>query len=353
MEEIKGKLLIKKLYETRDLTKDEWLYLLENRDEETVGYAKELANTVRRTYFKDTVYLRGLIEFTNYCHRHCLYCGIRSENEKAVRYRLTKEEILACCKEGYSLGYRTFVLQGGEDTYFTDDKVEEIVHAIYENYPDCAITLSMGERSKKAYERFYKAGAKRYLLRHETASKALYEKLHPHMSFEHRMSCLKDLKEIGYQVGAGFMVGVPGQTYLDLVEDLLFLKAFQPHMVGIGPFMPQKDTPLGHLPSGTVELTTFLLSLIRLMLPDVLLPSTTALATLHPNGREKGLQAGGNVVMPNLSPLSVRAKYALYDGKACTGEESAQCKKDLIEAIERAGFVVDLSIGNSPRSLNS
>lgn len=353
MKKNKGKLLIKKLYDTKDLAKAEWLYLLENRDEEIVEYAKELADKVRTTYFGKTVYLRGLIEFTNYCHRHCIYCGIRGENEKAVRYRLTKEEILACCKEGYSLGYRTFVLQGGEDTYFTDDKVEEIVHAIYNSYPDCAITLSMGERSKKAYERFYKAGAKRYLLRHETASKALYEKLHPHMSFEHRMSCLKDLKDIGYQVGAGFMVGVPGQTYSDLVEDMLFLKTFQPHMVGIGPFMPQKDTPLGHLPSGTVELTTFLLSLIRLMLPDVLLPSTTALATLHPSGRERGLQAGGNVVMPNLSPLSVRAKYALYDGKAYTGEESAQSKKDLIESIERAGFTVDLSMGNSPRILNS
>lgn len=349
MEATKSFLLLQKLYETHDLSKEEWLYLLEHYTDALACSARELAHQVSTHYFGKRVYLRGLIEFTNICHRHCLYCGLRSENENVVRYRLDQETILACCEEGYKLGYRTFVLQGGEDTYFTDERIEALVKSIHERYPDCAITLSIGERSYASYLRFYQAGARRFLLRHETASKQLYESLHPHMSFEHRIKCLKDLKTIGYQVGAGFLVGVPGQTMEDLVEDFCFLKQLDPHMVGIGPFMPQKDTPLGNFTSGTAEFTTFLLSLIRLMLPDVLLPATTALATLDPKGREMGLLSGANVVMPNLSPIEVRDQYALYDGKVYMGTESALCQQQILNNIENVGFIPDFSIGHSPR----
>ncbi|MEF9959595.1 MAG: [FeFe] hydrogenase H-cluster radical SAM maturase HydE [Niameybacter sp.] len=345
----KGLSLLHKLYETTNLEHKEWLYILTHYTDELAKEACDLALQVKERYFGERVYLRGLIEFTNYCHRHCLYCGLRCENKALSRYRLSETDILVCCKEGYNLGYRTFVLQGGEDVAFTDDKIESLVRAIHEHYPDCAITLSIGERSHDAYLRFFKAGATRYLLRHEAASCDLYEKLHPHMSFQHRIRCLEDLKSIGYQVGAGFMVGVPGQTLEDLALDLVFLNRLQPHMVGIGPFMPQHDTPLGTFPSGTINLTTFLLALVRLMLPDVLLPATTALSTLDTTGRAKGLQAGANVVMPNLSPLGVREKYALYDGKACLGAESATASCALTNAIHQAGFVADFSIGHSPR----
>lgn len=291
--------------------------------------------------------MRGLIEFTNYCKNTCTYCGIRVFNKKVDRYRLSLEDILNCCSEGYRLGYRTFVLQGGEDPYFTDDKIVEIVKNIKEKFKDCAVTLSIGEKSYESYKKYYDAGADRYLLRHETASKTLYEKLHPGMSFENRRRCLRDLKEIGYQVGAGFMIGIPGQTNEDFVKDLLFLKELEPHMVGIGPFIPQCDTPLGNEKGGTVEVTVLMLSIIRLLLPQVLLPSTTALGTIHPMGREMGLKAGANVVMPNLSPTCVREKYALYDGKICTGDEAAECRMCIQNRIESAGFTLDMSRGDN------
>ncbi len=245
------------------------------------------------------MYVRGLIEFTNVCKNDCLYCGIRRSNPCAQRYRLTQEEILACCREGYALGYRTFVLQGGEDPYFTPARLETLIRAIKAAHPDCALTLSVGEHSREDYQRWYDAGADRYLLRHETANDAHYRSLHPQgMSPERRKRCLWDLKEIGYQVGCGFMVGTPGQTLEHLAEDLCFLQRFQPDMVGIGPFLPQKDTPFGGEPPGELELTLFLLGLTRLLLPSVLLPATTALGTLHPQGRELGVQAGANVCMP-------------------------------------------------------
>lgn len=329
--------LVEKLKNTRDLSDIELKTLIESDE-----YDEELrraADAVRRERYGDAVFLRGLIEISSYCKNNCLYCGLRAGNPHAERYRLSREEILSCCEEGYALGYRTFVLQGGEDPYFTDDRICEIVSDIRMRYPDCAITLSLGEKSRESYERYYKAGANRYLLRHETADPAHYARLHPeNMSCENRKRCLYDLKEIGYQVGSGFMVGSPYQTTENLIADLRFLQELQPDMIGIGPYITQKDTPFCDMKSGTAELTLRMLSILRLMFPYALLPSTTALGTIHPLGREMGLRAGGNVVMPNLSPVSVRKKYAIYDDKICTGEESAQCRGCLERRIESAGY---------------
>lgn len=341
------KKLIDKLYEYENLSSEEFLYLLDNMDAENKIYLTKLANQKRELYYDDKVFLRGLIEFTNYCKFSCIYCGINSQNKNAARYRLSLEDIMDCCRLGYDLGYRTFVLQGGEDPYFTDEKMIEIISNIKSLYPKCAITLSIGERSYESYKLMFDAGADRYLLRHETASKSLYESLHPSMSFENRRKCLYDLKEIGYQVGAGFMVGLPNQTNANLVEDLMFLKTLEPHMIGIGPFIPHKDTVLHDKTGGNIELTTTLLSIIRLLLPSVLLPATTALGSLNSTGRELGLKAGANVVMPNLSPTSVRAKYSLYDGKICTGDEAAECRVCIQKRIESAGFSLDLSRGDN------
>ncbi len=284
--------------------------------------------------------LRSLIdEFTSYCKNNCLYCGLRASNAKAQRYRLSKEEILACCAEGYELGFRTFVLQGGEDPYYTDDIICDIISAIRSEYPDCAITLSIGEKPRGSYKRYFEAGANRYLLRHETADPAHYAKLHPdNMSADNRRRCLFDLKEIGYQVGSGFMVGSPYQTTDNLIADLRFLQELQPDMIGIGPYITHRDTPFRDEKSGSVELTLRMLSILRLMFPYALLPSTTALGTIHPTGRELGLKAGANVVMPNLSPTAVREKYAIYDNKICTGEESARCRDCLELRIKAAGY---------------
>ena len=305
------------------------------------------ADRLRRLYYDNEVYTRGLIEFTNFCKNDCLYCGIRRSNPYAERYRLTERQILECCSLGWELGYRTFVLQGGEDPYFTDERIERIVYSIRSTHPDCAVTLSIGERSRESYQRFYNAGAQRYLLRHETANDEHYRKLHPAaMSPENRKRCLWDLRDIGYQVGAGFMVGSPFQTPEYLADDLLFLQELQPHMVGIGPFIPQKDTPFGAFPSGTVEQTLLLLAMLRVLLPTALLPATTAVGTLDPLGREKALKAGANVVMPNLSPTDVRKKYLLYDNKICTGDEAAECRFCIQGRVERAGFRLTVSRGD-------
>lgn len=297
------------------------------------------ADSIRRQHFGNRIYIRGLIEFTNYCKNNCLYCGIRAGNSHAERYRLTKEDILACCAEGYRLGFRTFVLQGGEDPYYTDDRMIDIVTDIRAQYPDCAITLSLGERSRDSYQALFHAGADRYLLRHETANEDHYRQLHPDdMSYTHRMQCLQDLKEIGYQAGCGFMVGSPYQTVEHLANDLLFIQRFQPHMVGIGPFIPHSDTPFADRAAGTLEDTLLLLSIIRLIHPHVLLPATTALGTIAPDGREQGILAGANVVMPNLSPVGVRKQYSLYDNKICTGDESAQCIACMGRRMKSIGF---------------
>ena len=321
--------------------------LLATTDEQAINYLRDTARNVADDIYGKQVFIRGLIEFTNYCKNDCIYCGIRRSNPNAQRYRLTEEEILSCCANGYELGFRTFVLQGGEDPYFTDERICNIVAKIKQDYPDCAVTLSIGEKDKASYQAFYDAGADRYLLRHETADEAHYQSLHPaEMSFQHRIQCLYDLKEIGYQVGCGFMVGSPGQTVDTLYEDLMFIKKLQPHMVGIGPFIPQKDTPFGQEPAGTMEQTLRLLSIIRLIHPHVLLPSTTALGTIHPLGREKGIQAGANVVMPNLSPVAVREKYKLYDNKICTGDEAAECRHCMARRMESVGYQVVVSRGD-------
>ncbi|MDD6183616.1 MAG: [FeFe] hydrogenase H-cluster radical SAM maturase HydE [Lachnospiraceae bacterium] len=340
--------LLEKLEKERMLTKDQWIQLIGSR-EVYESQAAALAKKIREEHFGNQIYVRGLIEFTNYCKNDCYYCGIRRSNRNAERYRLTMEQILECTDTGYELGFRTFVLQGGEDGYYTDERLEEIIKAIKEKHPDCALTLSLGERSRKSYELFYQAGADRYLLRHETAEEGHYQRLHPEeMSYEHRMNCLKELKAIGYQVGCGFMVGSPGQTEETLAEDMLFIQEFQPHMVGIGPFVPHHETPFGREPGGTVEDTLYLLSLIRILEPTVLLPATTALGTIDPRGREKGILAGANVVMPNLSPTNVRKKYELYDNKICTGDEAAECRSCLSNRMKTIGCELVTHRGDAP-----
>ncbi len=333
--------LIDKLYETHDLEKDEIIFLLQNYDRETGEYLSALARSLSEKYFKKEIYIRGLIEFTNYCKNDCYYCGIRRSNKNADRYRLNKADIMSCCKNGYELGFRTFVLQGGEDSAFTDEIMSDIVRSIREEYPDCAITLSIGEKSYNQYLKYFEAGADRYLLRHETAVKEHYTMLHPDsLSLENRKDCLRNLKKIGYQVGTGFMVGSPFQKAEYLAEDLLFIKELSPQMVGIGPFIPHKDTPFADYPAGSIDLTLFLLAIIRLMLPNVLLPSTTALGTLDPKGREKGILSGANVLMPNLSPVNVRKKYELYNNKICTGEEAAECNVCLRNRVASIGYQI-------------
>ena len=344
--------LLDKLERDGVLKPSEFVQLIENRTPEIAEDLFRRARKVRHCHYGTDVFIRGLIEFTNYCKNDCLYCGIRCSNRKAQRYRLTEEEILDCCREGYELGYRTFVLQGGEDPKFTPERIEMIVRSIKGKFPDCAITLSVGEHTRETYARWRAAGADRYLLRHETADAEHYASLHPkNLTLENRMRCLKDLKDLGYQVGCGFMVGSPGQTAEHLARDLLFLHDFRPEMVGIGPFIPHCDTPLGGEAAGSLELTVFLLGIIRLMLPDVLLPATTALATIHPEGREMGIRAGANVCMPNLSPRAVREKYMLYNNKISTGEESAQSRDVLAKRIKNIGYRVVVDRGDHIRRI--
>ncbi len=333
--------LIDKLERDRSLTLEEYRTLIEGLSPEVAAYAAEKARAVREAIYRKDVYIRGLIEVSNICKNDCLYCGIRKSNTACERYRLDEEQIMACCEEGYALGFRTFVMQGGEDGYFTDDRLCALIRTIKERYPDCAVTLSLGERSRESYQRLFDAGADRYLLRHETADAAHYGKLHPaSLSFEERMRCLRDLRDIGFQTGCGFMVGSPYQTARELAKDLKFIEDFRPDMCGIGPFIPHKDTPFCDHAAGTLEMTCYLLSLVRLIHPPVLLPSTTALGTIDPNGREKGVLAGANVVMPNLSPLDVRQKYMLYNGKIATGTEAAEGLADLKSRMSAIGYEV-------------
>ena len=346
--------LIEKLTETHSLSEDEYSTLL---DEYTPEIAEELAAQavdVRRRIYGNEVYLRGLIEISNICRNDCLYCGIRRSNMNCARYRLSSEEILACVEAGYPLGFRTFVLQGGEDSYYTDDLLAALIAEIKSAHPDCAVTLSLGERGSESFRRLHDAGADRYLLRHETADEAHYRMLHPSsMSFRHRMDCLRSLREIGYQVGCGFMVGSPHQSNVTLAKDLKFIEQFKPDMCGIGPFIPHHDTPFRDDPAGSVSLTCYLLTIIRLIQPNVLLPATTALGTLHPEGRELGILAGANVVMPNLSPADVRKKYELYDNKLSTGAESAQQVDELRQRIKAIGYTVVSCRGDVRRNADA
>lgn len=325
--EVDNEELIERLQADRSLPVSGYDQLVSTRTPELAEKVARLAVGECERVYGDAVYTRGLIEFTNYCENDCLYCGIRRGNSECRRYRLSSDQIMACADEGYELGFRTFVLQGGEDRATTDEWLGGVVRMLKQAHPDCAVTLSVGERSRSSYARLRKAGADRYLLRHETASPAHYRRLHPRgMSYDNRMRCLRDLRELGYTVGVGFMVGSPFQTSVELAADLKFIETFKPEMCGIGPFVPHHATPFAHFDGGTVELTCYLLSLIRLIQPNILLPATTALGTIDPKGRERGILSGANVVMPNLSPAEVRADYKLYDNKICTGEEAAECR---------------------------
>lgn len=350
--ETKTRSLIQALARNHRLTTEEYEYLIGNRDQEAADLLARYARETREAVYGTDVYIRGLIEISNICQNDCYYCGIRGSNPHCDRYRLTPEDILACCREGHALGFRTFVLQGGEDGYYTDGLLCALLRDIKREFPDCAVTLSLGERSRASYQALFDAGADRYLLRHETADEGHYRALHPeNLSFARRMECLRDLKAIGFQVGCGFMVSSPGQTPAMLAKDLKFIEEFQPDMCGIGPFIPHKDTPFRGHPAGTVELTCYLLSIIRLISPAILLPATTALGTIHPTGRELGMRSGANVVMPNLSPPAVREKYALYNNKLATGAESAQHLAELNQRMRSVGYHIVTHRGDRIKKL--
>lgn len=339
--------LTDKLSSEHSLTVDEYTELVLGYCPEAARYAAEIALSKKEQIYGRRVYIRGLVEISNICKNDCNYCGIRKSNKNCTRYRLSEDEIFSCCVRGYALGFRTFVLQGGEDGYFTDGVLVPLIKRIKEAFPDCAITLSLGERSFESYEALFKAGADRYLLRHETANKEHYEYLHPSsMSFDGRMECLKDLKRIGYQVGCGFMVGSPEQTAEHIAKDLKFIEEFSPDMCGIGPFIPHKDTEYRDMTAGSVDLTCYLLSLIRLIKPNILLPATTALGTLEEGGREKGILSGANVVMPNLSPEEAKANYTLYDNKLTKGAESAEALELLKKRMAAIGADVVVARGD-------
>lgn len=339
--------LIDALRRERVLPRAELAGLIREISDGDMPYLFDAARETARSRFGNRIYTRGLIEFTNYCRCDCYYCGIRRSNRQTERYRLTQEEILACCRAGYALGFRTFVLQGGEDPYFTDERICRIVSAIKSSWPDCAVTLSIGEKEHSSYRLYRKAGADRYLLRHETASPAHYQRLHPpEQTPQRRRQCLWSLKELGFQTGAGFMVGSPYQTPENLADDLLFLRELSPQMVGIGPFIPHHQTPFSSFPAGTLRQTLLMVALTRLILPNALLPATTALGTIAPDGRERGVLAGANVVMPNLSPVCVRKQYALYDNKICTGDEAAECRACLQNRMRSIGYELAVDRGD-------
>jgi len=338
------------LHNIRDLSKKELAEIIKINHNSNDSDVFRQADDIRKKYYGNKVYIRGLIEFTNYCKNNCYYCGLQCRNKSLERYRLDKNTILKCCEYGYKCGFKTFVLQGGEDLYYTDEKMEDIIYSIKSKYPDCALTLSVGEKDYKTYKRYFDAGADRFLLRHETADKEHYSKLHPNtMSFENRIKCLYNLKSIGFQTGAGFMVGSPYQSYENLADDLLFIKKLRPEMVGIGPFIPQKQTIFAHKKTGDLKLTLVMLALTRIMLENVLLPSTTALATISKQGRIKGLQSGCNVIMPNLSPFEIRKNYAIYDNKAIGSSETVENLNALEKEIISAGYIMDMSRGDFKR----
>lgn len=345
--------LLEKLYATHELSKGEIIFVLQNLEESTREVLFDYALKTKIDQYGLKVFFRGLIEFSNICIQDCLYCGLRRSNNRATRYRLTPDEIVQCCRTGYELGYRTFVLQSGEDPWYTEEILTGLIGQIKKQHPDAVITLSIGERDAREYRSFFEAGAERFLMRHETASKALYEALHPTMRFENRLACLQTLKDIGYCVGAGFMVGLPGQTEEDLAEDLCFLKRIDPDMAGIGPFIPHAETPLKDETGGSIETALVMIALARLLLPDCLLPATTAMGSLHPQGRERALQVGANVVMPILTPNPVRKHYKLYDNKICLEDEPGRCRFCIESRICSAGFEPDLGRGDRQNLVGS
>ena len=339
--------LVHRLVGERTLKRDEFRALIASCDSQTLEYIRKESVRTAQERFGHGIFVRGLIEISSFCRNDCAYCGLRRSNRTAERYRLSHEQIMECCKEGYDAGLRTFVLQGGEDATLTDEWLEQIIHDIRHTYPDVAITLSLGERSYDSYKRLYDAGATRYLLSHEAANKELYSKLHPQtMSHANRIACIENLKEIGYQTGMGMMIGVRGQSVDDLVDDLLLMERIRPQMIGIGPFIPHRNTPLGDYPAGSVELTLLMLSIVRLMHPSALIPSTTALATLSAEGRRMGILSGANVVMPNLTPPSERKKYAIYENKASSGSEAVEGRRALEQELNEIGYHIDYSRGD-------
>lgn len=339
--------LVHRLVGERTLKRDEFRALIASCDSQTLEYIRKESVRTAQERFGHGIFVRGLIEISSFCRNDCAYCGLRRSNRSAERYRLNHEQIIECCKEGYDAGLRTFVLQGGEDATLTDEWLEQIIHDIRHIYPDVAITLSLGERSYASYKRLYDAGATRYLLRHEAANEELYRKLHPHtMSHANRIACIENLKEIGYQTGMGMMIGVRGQSVDDLVDDLLLMERIRPQMIGIGPFIPHRNTPLGDYPAGSVELTLLMLSIVRLMHPSALIPSTTALATLSAQGLRMGILSGANVVMPNLTPPSERKKYAIYENKASSGSEAVEGLRVLEQELNEIGYHIDYSRGD-------
>lgn len=344
---MKNKDLILKLYKEKHLNKAEWTSLFETANKEDKEFARELAQKIAKEQFGNKIYMRGLIEISNICKNDCLYCGIRKSNSCVSRYRMTKDQIFECCAIGYEQGFRTFVLQGGEDGYFTDGILVEIISGIKEKYPDCAITLSLGERTKESYEKLFRAGADRYLLRHETATKGHYEKLHPeNLSHENRLECLRNLKEIGFQTGCGMMIGSPYQQAENIADDMLFLEEFKPHMIGIGPFLPAENTPFEKEKAGSLDTTLFVLSLVRIMLPNVLLPATTALGTLAKDGRQRAILSGANVMMPNISPTENRKNYSLYNDKIGTGENAEKSVENVVNSLKEIGYEPIVSRGD-------
>lgn len=339
--------LAERLYREKTLPFEELKALVETEDEDVILYLRSRAEEIRDESYGRNVFLRALIEFTNWCKCDCLYCGIRCSNRHAERYRLSPDVILSAVEEGYRLGFRTVVLQGGEDPYFTDERLIPIVREIRSSF-DVRITLSVGERSYESYERLYDAGASRYLLRHESITASHFARLHPpRQTLDGRIKALKDLKDIGYQVGCGFMVGSPFQTSDDITRDLLFIKEFTPHMVGIGPFIAQQDTPFASYPNGSASLTLKLLSIIRIMNPFLLLPATTALATVRGKGEIEGLGYGANVIMPNITPKEERRKYRIYDDKAYGGLEAAENVERLKWEVGRLGYSIPVDYGDS------
>lgn len=347
--------IIEKLRDTHQLNALEYRSLLQNDDLQDGFFLQSEAQKAAVAEFGRGIFIRGLIEVSNHCRNNCLYCGIRAGNTRILRYRLTKEDILDCCRQGYSLGFRTFVLQGGEDPAQTDVWVEDLVRSIRASFPDCAVTLSLGEKTHESYRRFRAAGADRYLLRHETFNAAHYARLHPsEMSRERRLECLRELKHLGYQTGTGIMVGSPYQTLDNVVEDLIFIQELHPEMIGIGPFVHHKDTPFADFPDGSVSLTLKLIAILRLMNPKALIPATTSLATLDPDARKKGILCGANVVMPNLTPASVRKEYALYEGKASSGAESGEGMEELRKELSAIGYGISVSRGdyNNRQTIN-